>query len=485
MAFRHRTTLSRTRSAIAGVILSSSVPVIARAQDALAACPAPRPSTVAPSAEHAGHEGMTMPDTPGDASRRMADLMIGPLGISHTRMGSGTSWLPDSAPMHAGHALLRGWLAMTHGAAFLEYDAQGSRRGDDQAGLVNWGMLMLMRRVGCGTLHLHGMASLEPLTIGGRGYPLLLQTGETYRGRPLVDRQHPHDLFMELAALYERPVSRRVAVSLYAGAVGEPALGPVAFMHRPSAQSDPFSPLGHHWQDATHVSFGVLTAGVYTRAWKLEGSIFNGREPDENRWDFDFAPLHSASARLTVNPTARWSLAGWYGVLADAEVAHDEDEGHGDVRRYGLSALHSGRGLRGGHWATLAMWGANAEEGAAENSFAAESNLEIGDRHTVFGRAELVRKRAGELAIESIDPERGFDIGSFVLGYVRELARVPGGSLGAGLRASVNVVPRALEDAYGTRTPSGIAVYLRLRPGAMRHAMDDAMAHDGQSMSAR
>ena len=37
------------------------------------------------------------------------------------------------------------------------------------------------------------------------------------------------------------------------------------FMHRPSAADDPFAPLGHHWQDATHEAFGVVTTGL-TRA---------------------------------------------------------------------------------------------------------------------------------------------------------------------------------------------------------------------------
>jgi hypothetical protein len=412
---------------------------------------------------------MAMPDSsPQRGAHDMAAMMRGPLGISHTRMGSGTSWLPDSAPMHASHAMWRGWLALLHGAAFLEYDRQGSRRGDDQVGLVNWGMVMLMRRVGCGTLHLHGMASLEAATIGARGYPLLLQTGETYRGRPLVDRQHPHDFFMEMAAMYERPIARRLAASLYAGAVGEPALGPVAFMHRPSAQSDPFSPLGHHWQDATHVSFGVVTAGLYTRRWKVEGSLFNGREPDENRWDLDFAPLQSTSARLTVNPTDRLSVASWYGRIVDPGAAH----GHEDdvARRYGVSALYSGRGIAGGHWATMLMWGANDAGVGPENSWMVESNLEIGERHTAFARAEIVRKSASELAVATADHDQTFDLGALVLGYVREVARVPGGSLGAGLRASLNLVPHGLEPAYGTRTPGGIAVYLRLRPGDVRRA---------------
>ena len=408
----------------------------------------------------------------------MASMMVGPLGISHLRMGSGTSWLPDSSPMHANHKMLGDWTVMLHGVAFGVYDHQGTGRGADQVGVVDWEMVMAMHRIGTGLLHLHGMASLEPATIGARGYPLLLQTGESYRGRPLVDRQHPHDLFMELAAMFQQPVARDLAASLYAGAVGEPALGPVAFMHRPSAQSDPFSPLGHHWQDATHISYGVATTGLYARHWQLEGSIFNGREPDADRWDFDFGTLDSYSGRLTVNPSGRWSLAGWYGFLRSPEELHPDES----VHRYGASVLYSGRGWHNGEWASLLMWGANEHPGGhVENSAVAESNLELGRHNTVFGRVEYVRKSAEDLVVPGAAPTQEYDITSFVGGYIREVASIPGGTIGLGFRGSVNLVPSALKTTYGTRTPAGIAVYVRVRPKRM--AMGDGMSMpDDQEM---
>jgi len=393
----------------------------------------------------------------------IAAMMVGPLGVSHLRMGSGTTWLPDSSPMHANHKMWKDWTVMLHGVAFGVYDHQGTDRGADQVGVIDWEMLMAMRRVGSGLLHLHGMASLEPATIGARGYPLLLQTGESYNGEPLIDRQHPHDLFMELAAMFQQPIARDLAISLYGGPVGEPALGPVAFMHRPSAQSDPFSPLGHHWQDATHISYGVATAGLYSRLWQLEGSVFNGREPDENRWDFDFGALDSYSGRLTLNPTGRWSVAGWYGFLASPEALHPEESLH----RYGTSLLYSGRGWRNGEWASLLMWGANNHGGHAENSVVAESNLEIGRYNTMFGRLEYVQKSAQELVVTGAPPTQEYGITSLVAGYIREVASIPGGTIGAGLRGSVNFIPRTLEPTYGTRTPTGIAVYLRVRPKRM------------------
>src|SRR6185437_9103952 len=255
-----------------------------------AAAQQPRPVPATPDTARTDSStmpGMRMPMS-GDTTKPMPGMragghdmshgMNGPLGLSHVRMGSGTSWMPDSSPMHAAHRTWDGLTVMLHGVAFGQYDDQGSMRGDHQLGIVDWEMLMAMRRIGAGQLHLHAMVSLEPLTLGAKGYPLLLQTGESYRGQPLHDRQHPHDAIMELAAMFQQPVSHGVALEFYGGVAGEPALGPVAFMHRPSAQSDPLAPLGHHWQDATHISFGVVTAGIYSRAVKLEGSVFNGRE---------------------------------------------------------------------------------------------------------------------------------------------------------------------------------------------------------------
>ena len=397
------------------------------------------------------------------AEHDMAAMMDGPLGISHVRMGSGTSWMPDSSPMHANHKMWGDWTVMLHGVAFAEYDDQGSTRGDRQLGVIDWEMLMLMRRVGSGMLHLHGMASLEPATIGAKGYPLLLQTGESYKGAPLHDRQHPHDFIMELAALFQQPIASNLALEFYGGLAGEPALGPVAFMHRPSAQNDPFSPLGHHWQDATHISYGVLTAGIYSRQWKLEGSWFNGREPDENRWDLDLRRLDSYSWRLTVNPTGRLSLSGWYRFMPSPEALHPDEP----VHRYGASAAYGGRGINGGAWGSMLLWGANAHGGHASNSLAAESNLEIGSKDAVFARAEYVRKSAADLVLPVVEPEQQFDIRSLVGGYIREIASIPGGSIGIGGRVSVNFIPGALEPFYGTRTPTGFAVYFRVRPKAM------------------
>src|SRR5687767_6324448 len=275
-----------------------------------------------------------------------------PLGISMDRMGSGTTWIPDAVSLPSRHFSAGAWSLMLHGFAFGQYIRQEGPRGDDQLGSLNWAMLMASRTVAGGRLQFRTMLSLDPGTVTARGYPLLLQTGETYQDQPLHDRQHPHDFWMELGVLYERQVTDRLGISLYAAPSGEPALGPVAFMHRPSAMDDPVAPLGHHWQDATHISYGVLTAGIFTRFWKLEGSYFNGREPDERRWAMDEIRLDSYSGRLTVNPSVNVSMTVGYGLLRSPERLNPDES----VRRLTASVM-TGRNIReAGQWATTFVW---------------------------------------------------------------------------------------------------------------------------------
>ncbi len=390
-----------------------------------------------------------------------------PLGIPETRLGSGTSWLPDSSPMHASHFTLGAWTLMLHGSAFLQYDRQWGARGDDQVALLDWAMVAASRPLAGGQLHLRSMLSTDPWGVGSAGYPLLLQTGESDRGVPLHDHQHPHDLFMELAALYERAVAKNLGVSLYVAPVGEPAVGPVAFPHRPSAANDPLAPISHHWQDGSHITFGVLTAGVFTRTAKLEASWFNGREPDEDRTDFDYAGrrLDSYSARVTVNPGPRWSLSGWYAYLKTPEELHPDESLH----RLGVSALTTQPFGKGGQWASALIWGANDPIGSGRlsNSVVLESNLDLDGTNSIFGRAEYVRKSAEDLVLPAAPPAAVYDVGALALGYHRTLLAAGGVTAGAGIRGAVNFVPAALVSVYGSRTPMGVAAYLTLRPAGV------------------
>lgn len=373
------------------------------------------------------------------------------------------------------------WMVMLHGFLFGQYDWQEGPRGDDQWGSLNWAMIMASRQLGGGQLQFRFMPSLDPWTVGRCGYPMLLQSGETCHGEPLVDRQHPHDFFMELSAIYDRALASNLAAFVYVAPAGEPALGPVAFMHRPSAMDEPQAPLGHHWQDATHISFGVVTAGVYTRTLRLEASAFNGREPDEQRWNFDPLRINSYSGRLTFNPTSNWSLSVGYGHLENPERGSPPE----DARRLVASAMHGQSLGPDAQWATTLVYGRN-EEGEHEPSHSVllETEAVLDQHNTIFGRAEYVQKTGHDLHAAGIDEEHTFDIGAMSLGFIREIARGRGMTLGIGARASVNIVPQALESAYGSRTPLGGMVFLRLRPyhehshGAMTVAPAQRHAHE-------
>lgn len=416
-----------------------------------------------------------------DSARSGPDAMAGPLGIPMARMGSGTSWTPEADPLPSRQFTAGAWNLMVHGAAFGQYDVQHGPRGGRQLGSLSWGMLMASRAAAGGRLTLRGMFSLDPLGVGACGYPLLLQTGETCHGQPLVDRQHPHDAVMELDAEYERAISRTVGILAYAAPVGEPALGPVAFMHRASAAHDPMAPLGHHWQDATHVTFGVVTAGVFTRTLRLEGSVFNGHEPDENRWNFDPIQLNSYSARATYDPGPNWSLTTGYGFISRPEALHPGESVHRLVASAAFATALGG----GGRFAATAIVGSNATSGGqgVTNSALVEADFSPDGRNAFFGRAELVDKTAEELGVAGFGASRKFRVAESSLGFERRVIRAAGLAIGVGFLGTANAVPADLAGAYGSRTPLAIDVYLRVTPARAPAGatMDMNMPAMGQS----
>jgi hypothetical protein len=395
-----------------------------------------------------------------------------PLSIPATREASGTSWQPDSTPMHAFHAMAGDWMLMGHGALFAGYDFQSSRRGGDQWFAPNWAMLMASRPVGDAQLQLRTMLSLEPATIGRDGYPLLLQTGESLGGERLHDVQHPHDLFMELAAIWTQPLSSDVGFQLYVAPAGEPALGPTAFPHRESASSDPFAPITHHWQDATHISYGVLTGGLFTEHVKLEGSWFNGREPDENRWDLDVRAPDSWSARLTVNPNP------WISAQVSAGWLHSPEELEPDQSVQRTTASISANLPVGdeGNWATTFAWGRNKPEGdTASNSFLIEANFAIDRHHVPFGRIEYVRKSGEDLVLQPSQDHELFPMTGVSLGYLYQFDPVYGVTPSVGVVGTLDFLDHDLEPAYSDHTPYGFALFVRFRPAPMHHG-DGAQA---------
>jgi hypothetical protein len=414
---------------------------------------------------------------PARARAQQPMTMTGPLGISTDRMGSGTTWIPDAVTLPSRHLMLGAWDIMSHGVLFGQYDHQGGRRGDDQVGSLNWLMLMASRNLAGGRFQGRTMLSLDPAGVTNGGYPLLLQSGETYRGQPIHDRQHPHDFWMELGALYERAISNSVGFSVYAAPSGEPALGPVAFMHRPSAIDNPEAPISHHWQDVTHVSFGVATIGLFTGQWKLEGSAFNGREPDENRWDIDPIRIDSYSSRVTFNPSMHWSLTGGFGFLKSPEALKPQESMH----QITASALYGVALGSDGQWSSALIYGANKHSGRPQlsNSMLVESEAILDSHNTLFGRSEFVQKSAEDLSLETGSPalpfingvrlagfaaEQGFNIGTLNLGYIRDLGRGHAVTLGLGASGTLNFIPTSLEPYYGSRVPVGMMIFLRARP---------------------
>jgi hypothetical protein len=379
--------------------------------------------------------------------------MQGALGVYPiSREASGTSWQPDAAPMTGLHTTAGDWRVMVHGYADVVYDKQGGRRGDEKTFVPSMFMLMGQRELGPGTLGLRGMFSLDPL-MGDEGYPLLFQTGETADGEnPLVDRQHPHDFFMELAGTYSVPVGSG-SVFGYLGLPGEPALGPPAFMHRASGMELPEAPLTHHWLDSTHITFGVATLGATVADWKFEASAFNGREPDQHRWNIETRKLDSYSGRISFNPGPRWSAQASYGYLASPEQLEPEES----VHRATASLSHT-QPSGGGHWSTTLAAGVNREHGENQPAYLLESTRQFSAPYAVFARAEYLRNE--HLIETGPDAGREFGIGKLSVGGLHTFASAGRLAFSAGALASVYAMPEEIEDEYGSN-PVSFMLFLR------------------------
>ncbi len=427
------------------------------------------PSARAQEHDMSGMPGMSgmQPTTASQPATGHSHMMTMPglLGPSMEQESSGTAWQPQSTPMLSPiiHIMSdNGWMWMAHGNAYMIYDHQGGDRGGDKNISTNMFMIMGRKEVGAGVLGVRGMFSLEPATIGPSGYPLLTQTGESSNGRtPLIDRQHPHDLFMELAVSYALPVNDTDRAFVYLGLPGEPALGPATFMHRFSGMDNPEAPITHHWLDSTHVTFGVATVG-YT--WhdivKIEGSVFTGREPDQSRWDIETPTMDSQSVRITFNPTPDWSLQTSYGHLNSPEQL----EPNVDQDRFTASATYNKRfGPQGqNNWQTTAAWGRdNNDPGHVLDGFLIESAVVFNHTHTIFGRFEDVRK---DELFEEPSPLAGqtFTVNKLSIGYIYDFPETHHVQLGLGALGSLFFLPSELEDSYGDN-PTAFMLFGRVR----------------------
>src|ERR1700736_4016565 len=411
----------------------------------------PAPQTSGPRHAHDDKmpaHAMTMP-----SSVNIADPM--------SRESSGTSWVPDSTPGYAKMFMFGNDMLMLHGGAFPRYVNASTSRGDDRIDGPNWFMAMYSHPLN-DSAQIGGriMMSLDPLTEGGRGYPLLFQSGESWHDQPLHDRQHPHDLFDELSISHSQKFTEDFSSYLYFGYPGEPALGPPTFMHRLSAMDDPDAPIGHHWQDSTHITFGVATAGVQWKNVKIEGSIFTGREPNENRYNFDEPRFDSYSGRLSWNPTPNLALQVSHGYIKSPEELDPNLKQH----RTTASAIYNLPLGKDSNWANSFVWGQNntTHEGKSQ-SFLLETNYQRG-RNTVYFRWERVEKSGHELVLSGSDLERIFPVSGYSLGFVHDFIHEAGIDLGLGAQFTLNDMPDRLERYYGTDLPYSVQVFLRIRP---------------------
>jgi hypothetical protein len=377
--------------------------------------------------------------------------------------GSGTDLVPASSALPM---LMRmtsnDWMLMLHGNAMAVEQQQTGPRGADKFFSVNWFMPMAQHTTDHGQWTLRGMFSLEPATITGRYYPELFQQGETAFGKPIVDGQHPHNLFMELAAIRDQRIGTHVLLTLYAAPVGDPALGPEAFPHRPSAENDPLAPLGHHLEDSTHIAWDVATAGLTWNRLRLEASGFHGREPDENRWHIEVGALDSWSGRLSLAPARDWVAQYSLGHLTSPEAVHPSEN---VLRQTASVAFHHQWQLA--ELDATAVWGRNHSIGATinANGYLFEAELHLRNRHALWTRIENVDRTTDLLG--AVAPPEESVIGrvqAYTGGYTYRLFSWSGASTELGAQCTGYTTPPNLVPLYGQH-PIGVAAVFKIQLG--------------------
>jgi len=407
--------------------------------------------------QHEGHDAAAMAATsppPDEQAARGRNLFQSDMALM-------TGMVPED-PM--GGMAMPGWHVMDLGVARITFNGQGGPSGRKSGESENWNMLHVGHDLGTGRLSLMMMNSLEAATFPKGGSQELFQTGETYSGRALVDRQHPHDFFMNLSATYRQQLGDHSAFWLQLAPVGEPALGPTTYMHRASAGENPAAPLGHHWEDSTHITYDVVTVGGGWRAVSLEGSVFHGAEPDENRWNIQSGPLDSVSGRLRLRFAGGWSGQVSYGFLK-----HPEATEPGDLHRTTASIHYGADGDR--PLAFTLLWGRNDEESGASNGWLAEGAWQLTRADQVFGRVEYVQKDYALLASKGRPQTpvpgqpRLADVFALTAGYLRDFMVVEPLKTGVGADVTVYSFPSSLKPVYGDFPVSG-HFFVRLRWGS-------------------
>jgi len=382
------------------------------------------------------------------------------LSVPMSQEGSGTSWHPESNPIYAAMYHSGDWMTMLHGDILIRYNYQDQRRGGQDFGAPNYFMAMTQRMLGNNSqIMFRSMLSFDYFTLGGGyGYPLLLQTGETWNGSFLFDRQHPHDLFDELSTSLSTEFSKEASAFLYIAYPGEPAIGCPAFMHRLSAMSNPNAPISHHWQDATHVTFGVITTGFKYGNFKIEGSLFTGAEPDENRFNFDKALFDSYSGRISFNPTQ--DLALQFSRAFEKNPEHDNSNEWLST----ASAIYTNNFGHGRWISNTLVWSSKQSHHSdlPQTSVLVESEFHILNS-AVYGRFEYVEKTQIELLI-GFHPREKEPLKAFTLGINHKLFDFLGIDADLGVQGTINFIPDDIAFIYGDSNPKAFAIYLALHP---------------------
>lgn len=407
---------------------------------------------------HVDHEPMDHSHLDHFSTGNHEITMKGLLGDYESSMdSSGTGWQPAESNHHGIHQTLGDWNLMTHGFIDAIYDHQDGLRGGQQNFSESMLMVMGQRTVENGTLALRGMFSLDP-TMGKSGYPELFQTGETADGKTsLVDRQHPHNLFMELSTSFSHSLTDHISYFFYAGLPGEPALGPSSFMHRQSSGDNPEAPITHHWLDSTHITNGVATLGFVVNKFKIESSAFYGREPDQFRYKIEPGPLDSASFRLTYNPNQNLSGQISRGHIHSPEALNPAV----DIDRT-TASIESVYRVSSNIVSTTLAWGKNKPMGGkVSNAFLLESTWVTQNQNSVLGRFESVDK--DELFQSgNVNFGNSFKINKYSLGYIQRIVTEKNYSLGVGAVASTFFIPTSLTSYYGQH-PSSLTLFVQAK----------------------
>ena len=371
----------------------------------------------------------------------------------------------------------RAWSVTLDGTLFATFNHQGGRRGETEFRSQNWLMAHATRRLGPGSFSALGMLSVEPLTAPGRGYSEIFQGGEAYEGLQITDHQHPHDLLMQLSAAWSLSPSAGTSVTIAGALVGEPALGPVPFMHRASSAENPTAPLSHHILDSTHMSSGVVLGRIDRGIFSIETSVFRGREADEHRYDLDLGALDSWSIRGWVRPTPSWDIQLSHGFLEEPEALEP-----GDQRRTSASASWT-RLRASGFTAVTAAFGRNRRPFSTLDAVLAEGTLKRG-RWSLYGRVEYTEVETEILLFPGVvhvpHPGELVDtVRAFTAGAVRDVATTRGLAWGIGGDVTAYGVPPILQNTHDAR-PVSFHVFLRVaRSDPSRRMWNMTMAGHG------